>query len=142
MKVHGTHIDQFIFSYIQALLWTSNEDEFPEYCYSGEFSISIEDVERISPDTLDRIIKDCAAFEDAVESALANWTGEDANIDQIDSYKAGHDFALTRNGCGSGFWDRDADVYGVEPRDTMNRIAKSFPEFNLYKGEDGLIYGE
>ena len=76
-----------------------------------------------------------------------NWEGEvveffTANRDLLttvepwasDPSQAGHDFALTRNGYGTGFWDRCAD--GLEGAtilagDKLTESAESFGEYNL-----------
>lgn len=50
--------------------------------------------------------------------------------------QAGHDFALTRNGHGAGFWDGDWPVYG----DLLTKASESFGEIDPYAGDDGLIY--
>jgi hypothetical protein len=47
-----------------------------------------------------------------------------------------HDFWLTRNHHGAGFWDGDYGKYG----DKLTAIAQTFSEVDLYVGDDGLIY--
>ena len=49
----------------------------------------------------------------------------------------GHDFWLTRNRHGAGFWDRGLEFVGINLTDA----AHAWGEFNLYVGDDGLIYG-
>jgi hypothetical protein len=49
--------------------------------------------------------------------------------------QAGHDFWLSRNGHGTGFWDRDSSYYGDHVRDWLQRKAEQF-------GETYAIYGE
>ena len=44
-----------------------------------------------------------------------------------DPGQAGHDFALTRNGHGAGFWDHGAGGAG----DALTESAESFGEFNI-----------
>jgi hypothetical protein len=58
--------------------------------------------------------------------ASDNWTAE----------QAGHDFWLTRNRHGAGFWDRG---HGAEGAD-LTQHAKSFGDCDLYVGDDGGIY--
>ena len=53
--------------------------------------------------------------------------------------KNGHDFWLTRNRAGAGFWDRGYDKQAGE---SLSNAAMKFPEINLYIGDDGLIYSE
>lgn len=42
--------------------------------------------------------------------------------------KAGHDFWLTQNGHGAGFWDGDWPVYG----DRLTKLSKTAGELSLY----------
>lgn len=51
---------------------------------------------------------------------------------------AGHDFWLTRNGHGAGFWDRG---FPQEIEDKYTNAAKSYGSFDLYVGDDGQIHG-
>lgn len=128
-RIHNTQVNPFTWAYITALFWTTNEEEFPEYCYQGEFSISSNDTDRLSGDTLIRIIDDCIKFEECAEIMFDATPG--------DCSQHGHDFALSRNGHGAGFFDRGYGPVG----DVLQELAKSFGEFNLYKGDDGKIYG-
>ena len=50
---------------------------------------------------------------------------------------AGHDFWLTRNGHGAGFWDRGLGEVG----DRLSNACKAFGSYDLYIGDDGKIYG-
>ena len=46
-----------------------------------------------------------------------------------------HDFWLTRNGHGAGFWDGD-----YENGDELTEISQRFKEISPYVGDDGRIY--
>lgn len=51
--------------------------------------------------------------------------------------QAGHDFWLTRNGHGAGFWDGDWN----EPyADMLDKGAKGYGEFQTVLGDDGKIH--
>jgi hypothetical protein len=50
---------------------------------------------------------------------------------------AGHDFWLTRNGHGAGFWDGDLSE---DVGNALTEAAKKFGECHLYVGDDGQIY--
>lgn len=50
---------------------------------------------------------------------------------------AGHDFWLTRNSHGAGFWDGD---WPEDVEKELTDLAKSFRECELYLGDDGLVY--
>jgi len=52
--------------------------------------------------------------------------------------RAGHDFWLTRNGHGAGFWDGD---WPDDAGGRLTEASKKYGEFNLYVGDDGLIHG-
>lgn len=56
-----------------------------------------------------------------------------------DDSQAGHDFWLTRQGHGAGFWDRAPDVYG-EHADILTSAAKSAGQVDAYVGDDGFIH--
>ncbi|WP_435634332.1 hypothetical protein ACSC9U_18330 [Pseudomonas solani] len=49
---------------------------------------------------------------------------------------AGHDFWLTRNGHGAGYWDRGLGDLG----DKLTAAAKTFGGVDLYLGDDELVY--
>jgi hypothetical protein len=110
--------ENFLAAYIACALWSSEEE-------TGEML-----QEDIAPALLDTMTKDCAAFEEKAGRLIGKgkerWT------------QAGHDFWLTRNGHGSGFWDR-AEIWG-EHAETLSEISRSFGECSLYIGDDGLIY--
>jgi len=54
-----------------------------------------------------------------------------------DVVKGCHDFWLTRNGHGAGFWDGDWDD---ETGKRLTTISKKYVEIDLYVGDDGKIY--
>ncbi|MFD7257194.1 hypothetical protein [Streptomyces sp. NPDC059874] len=84
-------------------------------------------IDDLSDDVRRLIMNDCRAFQFA---ASEYFKGREAD--------AGHDFWLTRNGHGAGFWDGD----WPEPVASILTVAaKVRGEFCLYYGDDGLIYG-
>lgn len=56
-------------------------------------------------------------------------------INEMD--RAGHDFWLTRNREGAGFWDG----FWGEDGDALTELAHEFPEADVYVGDDNLLYG-
>ena len=52
--------------------------------------------------------------------------------------QAGHDFWLTRNRHGTGFWDRE-EVYGAEAAEALTEAAHAFGESHLLLDDDGNI---
>lgn len=112
------HNDTFTAAYVEAMFFTdgSQDDDAMKDC----------DISDLSFELAAQIIKDCAIFS----------TAHAADIDG-DYKRAGHDFWLTRNGHGAGFWDGDWDEAIGE---RMTATSKAFGEVSLTKGDDGLVY--
>jgi hypothetical protein len=110
--INEDRLPEFIQAYTVALLWSSEEEG------------AIWDESMLSEQLKAKIDEDSRAF--IVQAGLI---GED--------YKdAGHDFALTRNYHGAGFWDGDW-VNG----EVLTEIChKSFPQLDIYVGDDGKLY--
>ena len=53
--------------------------------------------------------------------------------------QAGHDFWLTRNGHGAGFWDRSDDTY-FGYQDFFTKISEMHGEVYIYLGDDGFAH--
>ena len=109
---------EFRKGYIDALLWSSVNNDAAEEQYFDELANGYEDFDAESQERID---KECKDF---LEKAL-KFIPKDS-FDQ-----AGHDFALTRNEHGTGFWDR-VDFYGEEETENLNIIAASFGEVYLF----------
>ena len=116
-------MDTFTQAYIEAALWSSLDDnDEPMDKNYGKSDIAEE--------TLARMERDCASFQAKYEEAIREGG--------LGDEKAGHDFWLTRNGHGAGFWDGD----WPEPwADQLDKGADSYGKFDLYVGDDGEIYG-
>ena len=116
----------FFKGYITALLWSSVRE--PDE--NGTPDINDDhDADDMHPDTLKHQLNDCLEFIAATESLLAErseFTGWDS---------MGHDFALTRNGHGTGFWDR-----GLVHDDKLTEHCKPFGEMFVYLGDDEKIH--
>jgi len=57
-------------------------------------------------------------------------------LNGIEASQVGHDLWLTRNGHGTGFWDRGLGEVG----ENLSDIARGMGEKHIYKGDDGKIY--
>jgi hypothetical protein len=75
--------------------------------------------------------QDCADFVDGIESADLF-----AYLLEFDYSQMGHDFWLTRNRHGAGFWDRGLGALG----DRLTSAAHAYGEVDLYVGDDGRLY--
>jgi hypothetical protein len=120
-------LQEFTDAYIECALWSSHDDE-------GDPLDSNYGPEDIAQTSLVAIRQDCEAFYNAHEPTwrgayqFVGYWGEDA--------QAGHDFWLTRNHHGAGFWDRGLGEIG----DTLTKFAEECGECYLYVGDDGAIH--
>jgi hypothetical protein len=112
--------DQFTLSYITTMLWAETDDESNPL----DKNYSIED---LAVETLIRIASDCGKFQ--------GLNAED--LESEDEHMAGHDFWLTRNHHGAGFWDGD---YEKDKGERLTNSAHSFGELWPYVGDSGKIY--
>jgi hypothetical protein len=112
-------LDTFTTAYVECALWSSTTDD-------GTPLDDEHGPEDIARHTLKRMIRDCRAFQNA-----------NANDIESDRGRAGHDFWLTRNRHGAGFWDRSRwpDDAGARLTDA----AHAFGECDLYVSDAGKI---
>lgn len=134
-------LDAFTRAYIECALWAGTASGSPqektwEDSFDGSFNSCGYSETDISPDLLASIMKDCATFQAANAASLEAECNR--GREQYSSREqAGHDFWLTRNGHGAGFWDGD----WPEPAATlMTDSAHAYGEQSWYVGDDGLIY--
>lgn len=115
-------------SYIETALWSSLDD-------NGAPLDKNYGPDNIHPDTLSKMEADLERFLDLAGDLIS----EDNLLirGEVDD-QAEHDFWLTRNGHGAGFWDGS---WEDETGRRLTEISKSFGEFYLYVGDDGMIHG-
>lgn len=123
-------MDEFTKSYIETALWSScDENDDPLDKRYG--------IEHISENCLAQMIADCQAFQEN----NAQWLTKQNVMVSYDSGSAlvrgGHDFWLTRNGHGAGFWDGD---WSIEAGIALTKASKIFGNVDLYVGNDEKIY--
>lgn len=107
----------FTQSFLKALLWSSMDEEGNPL--DGTYS-----VEDIDAECAASLVRDCEAFQESAGDAI---------IGRED--QAGHDFCLTRNRHGVGFWDGKWPEHG----EVLSTLAHGFPEIDLYAHE-GKLY--
>lgn len=117
-------LDDFTQAYVECALWASYDDTGEPL---DEFGIG-----DIMLDSLATMARDCIAFQTMASSFL-----EQAYASKYDCSQAGHDFWLTRNGHGTGFWDRDLDELTSK---ALCDVSKAFRESYLYIGDNGKLY--
>lgn len=107
-------MDQFTQGYIECATWAEDLDHHD-----------------LAPETLAAMVEDCKDFQDAHAELLARYA------EHRSMGHAGHDFWLTRNHHGAGFWDRGL------PGDLgklLTDAAHAFGGVNLYLGDDSKVY--
>lgn len=120
-----TELDIFTASYIEAALWSTNDE-------SGVPLDRNHSPEDIAPATLEKMIADCEKFQAENAADLATYDHPQYCSEEM----GGHDFWLTRNGHGAGFWDGDWEKAVGE---RLTKASKAFGEFDLYVGDNGKI---
>lgn len=107
-------------AYVECALWSSTDE-------SGEPLDAVYGPDDLSAEALDEMREDVGNF-------LAG--ARTADLDQLDAGRIGHDFWLTRNGHGAGFWDRGIGEAG----ERLTAEAHTYGSSDLYVGDDGLIH--
>ena len=121
--IDTANLDAFTQSYIKTALWSSH-DESDEY--GGEPMGSNYSIDDIHPDTLKGMIEDCDRFQ-----------ADHSELFENGYETAGHDFWLTRNGHGAGFWDGD---YSDRVGTYLTEQSEKYREVDLYIGDDEMIH--
>lgn len=114
----------FTQAYITCALWSStdNADETGGEPLDANYSQY-----DIDAPTLKRMQEDCAMFQADNAELLSG----------LDSEQSGHDFWLTRNRHGAGFWDRGLGEVGTKLTDA----AHAWGSLDLYVTDEGEIAG-
>jgi hypothetical protein len=108
-------LDDFERAYFECALWTAELDAHS--------------VEEIDERHIENSRKEIAAFreteacKDAIEKGF--WTED----------QAGHDFWLTRNHHGAGFWDRHSSGEGRALGEKLTEQAHKYCEIHLFKDD-------
>ena len=128
--------DEFTRGYIEAMFFTNSGSR-------DDGDLEHASVAELAPETVERIIRDCERFQRANANLLALAYGRAEKTmrgpEQYTPTRAGNDFWYSRNGHGTGFWDRGLDLVGEALHATCG-WRTSFPEVDLYRGDDGRIY--
>lgn len=129
--------DDFTMGYVTCALWSST-DESDES--GGEPMDKNYDWTDIAPETMKEMVADCIDFQTSFAELLAkayehpNYQGNEEYSSQA---RAGHDFWLTRNRHGAGFWGWNMGEIG----DELTKVSHPYGSFDLYVGDDWKIYG-
>lgn len=112
----------FVTAYISCMLWSSTDESTPEGGEPLDENYTDSD---LAPEAMEKVRNDCNSFYDRAGALLDEWDDE----------QAGHDYWLTRNGHGAGFWDRGKDAGAA-----LTELAHADGTCDAYVGDDGKIY--
>jgi hypothetical protein len=125
-------LDSFELSYVETMVWSSTDENGANFD-SSEYA----DTE-FADETIARIKQDCAKCRTLSDAAFDSFNAQSDDYPINSSqYHVAHDFWLTRNHHGAGFWDGD---YPEPLATTLTDLAHAFSEQDLYIGEDGKFY--
>lgn len=116
-------VDTFVAAYMECALWSSVDGTYEEQTTFHDGGYGVED---IHPDTAAAHILECVDF---IRHNLEDLGG-------IDAGQAGHDFWLTRNHHGAGFWDRGLGEVG----DRLTKAAHVYGGVDLWVDEAGEVH--
>ena len=122
---------------IEAALWAGHfipgdgEEPIPLYEEYLEDDLAPRTVEEIT----ERAANFIETYSESVNKCVKFWVG----LGHSESYGwglVGHDYLLTCEGHGAGFWDRGMGDLGEE----LTKAAHAEGSLDLYPGDDGLLY--
>lgn len=119
-------MDAFTEAYVTCMFWTDmNDDEGSLQDFKPSADYGIDD---LSDKAWDKITSDCNAFQ--------SQNADDINGNDT---QAGHDFWLTRNRHGAGFWDRP-ELWDDGADKRLTDASHAYVEISLYVGDDGKLH--
>ncbi len=119
-------LDRMTKAYLEAALWATTDNSTPS---GGEPLDANYDIGDFTLKALQEAKADCENFYQDNEYDLAN---AGLNMEEI-----GHNFFLSRNGHGSGFFD--LPLLG-ETKNRLQKSAKVWGTSEPYVGDSGLLY--
>ncbi len=117
--------DAFVRLYLETALWSSNDESDERGGEPMDSNYDVDDIEEGSRKKLEDMAR---KFYHANHEL---W-----DVDSIDDGNAGHNFWLTQNHHGAGFWDGDYPTNGKK----LTELSHKYGEVDLYVGDDGRIY--
>jgi hypothetical protein len=120
-KKEALRFDDFADSYLETAIWADR----PEGC----------DANRVWPACIPQILEDCYRFqrenERLLDAAYQLLRLDEGDWRPYDVTDAGHDFWLSRNGHGTGFWDRELGEVG----DKLHEAANAYGSMDVLPGD-------
>lgn len=114
-------LDKFTQQYLETALWASTDDD--DEPLDAQY-----DIDDFAPEAIKQAKAETARFQTENKKSLLEAGNDSEN---------GHDFWLTRNGHGTGFWDRG---YDEDIEEKLTAASEAFGETWIYVGDDGKLY--
>ena len=134
-KIKGVEINAMVQGYLETELWAGtcvsikdpdiDQSEIDWESQTPNLQDLNYDIESFSKEALEKAVQECADFYEANEELL-----EGCDLETV-----GHDFMLTRNGHGAGFWDGD-----YEHGDELTKACKPYGGTYMYVDANGEIH--
>ena len=121
-------LQKMVVGYMTCALWSSTGDN--DRPLDDDYSIH-----DISDEAKESMEADCKAFLEANEATLLETEHNEGRWTQEEQW--GHDLWLTRNGHGTGFWDRG---HKEEIGEELTKKANEMGTSDIYVGDDGELY--
>ena len=118
-------LDTFTQAYIEALWFTAPALEDDSDNWQQEY-----DKDDLDLDSLKKIVEDCQDFQSGNEELM-----EQAFEADMNEAERGHNFALSRNRHGTGFWDRGLPE---ELGQALHEAAVAFGTQDIMRGKNGV----
>lgn len=125
----GKGLDQFTAAYIMCMYFTDSCDWDETEDAENEGSFDVED--ELSEEALNLVKTECEEFQKNADLARCY-----EEFPWYSPSQAGHDFWLTRNRHGAGFWDKDLGELGSKLTDAAHDCGGC----DAYRGDDGKVY--
>lgn len=113
-------MDDFFKQYLITALWSSVDAD-------GDPLGSNYEIADFAEESIKAAKVDCDSFQLKAGDVLTRYKQS----------TCGHDFWLTRNSHGAGFWDGD---YQENDGEFLTSLSKEFPSVDLYVGDDNKLY--
>lgn len=137
-KVTDKQVQEFVRGYLGAALFFSSFTPCDEQ--GNETGETIDGLQAYdwAPGEAAKLAEDCQDFIQAQAADLLEYVAQiPCDLSQGTPWDyAGHDFWLTRNGHGVGYWDRGLGQLG----ERLTVASKAYGGKDLYLGDDELVY--
>jgi len=139
-----TIVDTVTNSYLEAAVWSSLDHNIvDEHGNSPDLSERYR-ISDFTDESYDKAKADCKRFLELLKATPCDGCTDlyEAAIWMTCESEVGHDFWLTRNGHGAGFWDGDYDEYGDAICEVLYAEFGRYNEFNIWADVSGKLHLE